>query len=148
VNSSLINLIEIDKGLAHGTVFAGVARQQKTLTANSINATSVIQLTGMDEPTGTSTVGPDVTIGLLNISGGTSFTLNFDTNDIGSVLTSHFTNGSIASFDPATGRAVVSAPGDFQAGFVDSAVIYLYDQGAGFFIDTDISTPNGTPPNQ
>lgn len=147
-NASTLTLIQIDKGLTHGTVQAGTAHLQKTLTSDSVNAKSVIQLTGMDEPTGTSTVGPAVIIGVLNISGGNSFTLNYDFNDIGSVSVAHFNNGSIASFDPATGRAVVSAPGDFQAGFVDSAVIYLYDQGAGYFIETDISTPNGTPPDQ
>jgi hypothetical protein len=148
VNTNLVNLIQIDAGLQFGTVQAGIARKQNALTADSVNATSIIQLTGMDEPTGTSTVGTVVTIGQLIITGGNAFNLIFDTNDLGAVLTSHFTNGSIASFDPATGRAVVSAPGDFAAGFVSSAVIYYYDQGAGFFIDTDISTPNGTPPDQ
>src|SRR5215467_998560 len=148
VNADLVHLIQIDKGLNHGTVQAGVARRQKALTSDSVNSTSVIQLTGMDEPTGTSNVGPAVTVGVMTISGGTSFTLTFDTNDLGTNLTSHFTNGSIASFDPATGRAVLSAPGDFQAGFVDSAVMYFYDQGSAFFIDTDISTPDGTPPDQ
>ncbi len=148
VNSNLLKLIQIDKGLNHGTVQAGTAQKQKQLTSDSINAKSVIQLTGMDEPTGTSNVGPAVIIGVLTISGGNAFILNYDFNDIGSVANSHFTNGSIASFDPATGRAVISAPGDFKAGFVDSAVIYLYDQGAGYFIDTDISTPDGTPPDQ
>jgi hypothetical protein len=147
-NANSLTLIQIDKGLTHGTVQAGSAHKQNALTSDSINAKSVIQLTGMDEPTGTSNVGPAVIIGVLTISGGNSFVLNYDFNDIGSVSASHFTNGSIASFDPATGRAVVSAPGDFQAGFVDSAVIYLYDQGAGYFIDTDISTPDGTPPDQ
>jgi len=27
-------------------------------------------------------------------------------------------------------------------------VMYFYDQGSAFFIDTDISTPDGTPPDQ
>lgn len=148
VNSELFNLVQIDRGLLNGAVQAGVARKQKTLTADTVNATSVLQMTGMDEPTGTSNVGPDVTIGVLNVSSGTAFNLTLDNNDIGTVLTSHPAAGVIGSFDPATGRAVLSSDGGFNAGFVDSAVAYFYDQGSAFIIDTDISTPDGTPPDQ
>jgi hypothetical protein len=148
VDSSHIRLIQIDPALKFGTVQAGTAVLQKSLTTDSINAKSVLQLTGMDEPTGTSNVGPDVIIGVMTISSGNSFDLTLDTNDLGTIVTSHLVNGSITSFDPATGRAVLSSQGGFESGFVDSAVIYLYDQGSGFLIDTDISTPNGTPPNQ
>ncbi|MBZ5501189.1 MAG: hypothetical protein LAN59_02970 [Acidobacteriia bacterium] len=148
VDSAHFLLIQIDRGLQTGTVQTGKAIAQKTLTADSVNATSVLQLTGMDEPTGTSTVGPAVIIGVLSTSSGNAFSLTFDSNDIGTILTSHLASGSIASFDPATGRAVLSSPGGFNSGFVDSAVMYLYDQAAGFFIDTDISTPPGTPVDQ
>ena len=148
VSAQRFHLIQIDRGLLNGSVFAGVARQQKMLTADSINATSVLQMTGMDEPTGTSNVGPDVTIGVMTISGGNTFNLTLDNNDLGTVITAHPADGTITSFDPATGRAVISSDGGFNAGFVDSAVLYLYDQGAGFIIDTDISTPDGTPPDQ
>jgi hypothetical protein len=140
VDSSHIRLIQIDQGLKFGTVQAGSAVRQKTLTAASINAASVLQLTGMDEPAGTSNVGPDVIIGVMTTSNGNAFNLTFDTNDVGAILTSHLANGSITSFDPATGRAVLSSPGGFGSGFVDSSVIYLYDQGSGFFIDADISS--------
>jgi hypothetical protein len=148
VDSDQIRLIEIDTGLNYGTVQAGTAILQKTLTASSIQSTSVLQLTGMDEPSGTDTPGPDVIIGVMNISAQNNFTLTFDSNDLGSVLISHPAAGTITSFDPTTGRAIVSDPGGFESGFVDSAVIYLYDHGDGFAIDTDISTPDGTPPNQ
>ena len=149
MDSSHIRLIEIDQGGTFGTVQAGTAIQQKTLTSDSVNTSaSILQLTGMDEASGTNTPGPDVIIGLLNISSGNSFTLTFDSNDLGTVLMSHPASGAISSFDPTTGRAVVSDPGGFESAFVDSAVIYLYDQGSGFFIDTDISTPDGTPPDQ
>ncbi len=148
VDSAHFLLIQIDRGLQTGTVQTGKAIAQKALTADSVNATSVLQLTGMDEPSGTSTVGPAVIIGVLSTSGGNAFNLNFDSNDIGTILVSHNDNGDIASFDPSTGRVVLSSPGGFNSGFVDSAVGYLYDKGAGFLIDTDISTPNGTPPDQ
>ena len=148
VDAGHVRLIEIDRGLNYGTVQAGTAVLQKTLSANSIQATSVLQLTGMDEPSGTDTPGPDVIIGVMAISAQNSFNLTFDSNDLGSVLRSHPAAGTLTSFDPTTGRAVLSDPGGFESGFVDSAVIYLYDQGDGFVIDTDISTPNGTPPNQ
>jgi len=149
VDAGHIRLIEIDSGVNFGTVQAGTAVHQAALTADSINATSVIQLTGMDEASGTNTPGPDVIIGVMTISGGNAFTLTFDYNDLGVVSSQHHpAPGSIASFDPSTGRAVISYPGGFQTGFMDSAVIYLYDQGSGFIIDTDISTPDGTPPDQ
>lgn len=148
VDASHIRLVQIDPGLTTGTVQSGDAYLQKSLTADSVNTTSVLQLTGMDEPSGTSTVGPAALIGVLSVTEGTSFSLTFDSNDVGTVLTSHPAAGSISSFDPATGRAVLSSPGGFGSGFVDSAVLYLYDTGTGFFIDTDPSTPDGTPPDQ
>lgn len=148
IDSDHMRLIEIDQGLNYGTVQAGTAVLQHALTASSIQATSVLQLTGMDEPSGTDSPGPDVIIGVMNISAQNNFNLTFDSNDLGSVLTSHPAAGAITSFDPTTGRAVLSDPGGFESGFVDSAVIYLYDKGDGFAIDTDISTPNGTPPDQ
>jgi hypothetical protein len=145
VDASHFLLIQIDRGVQTGTVQTGSAIAQKTLSADSVNTTSVLQLTGMDEPSGTSTVGPAVIIGQLAITAGTAFNLNFDSNDVGTILTSHNDNGDIVSFDPATGRAVLSSPGGFNSGFVDNAVLYFYDQGSGFLIDTDPSTPNGTP---
>jgi hypothetical protein len=148
VDADHLRLIQIDPGLKFGTVQAGAAIQQKGLTADSVNARSVLQLTGMDELSGTDTPGPDVIIGVMTMSGGNAFSMTFDSNDLGTILTSHPAAGSISSFDPATGRAVLSDVGGFESGFVDSAVVYLYDQGAGFLIDTDVSTPDGTPPNQ
>lgn len=148
VDGTAINIIQIGAGLKYGTIQSGTARSQKTLTTDSVNATSVIQLTGMDEPSGTSNVGPAVLIGVISISGGNVFNLTFDSNDIGTILTSHPASGSIASFDPATGRAVLSAPGGFSTGFIDAGVAYLYDVGTGYFIENDISTPDGTPPDQ
>lgn len=147
VDSDDFRLIEIDQGLVFGTVAAGSAIMQQSLTANSINtAASVLQLTGMDEPTGTNTPGPDVIIGVMTISGGNSFTMTFDSNDIGATVTSNPAAGSITSFDPTTGRAVLSYPGGFESAFVDSGVFYMYNTGAGFFIDTDITTTNVNPP--
>ncbi len=148
VDSTRFLLVQIGEGLKYGTVQAGTARAQKSLTASSIQTTSVLQLTGMDEPTGTSTVGPAVIIGVMAVGTENSFNLTFDSNDLGTILVSHPASGSISSFDPVTGRAVLSSPGGFGSGFVDSAVIYLYDTGSGFFIDSDISTPDGTPPDQ
>lgn len=148
VDSDHLRLVQIDPGTKYGTVQAGTAVRQKSLTADSVNGTGILQLTGMDEPSGTSTVGPAVLVGAMNISSGNSFYLTFDSNDVGTILTSHPANGALASFDPATGRAVISAPGGFGSGFVDSAVMYFYDAGSAFFIDMDPSTPDGTPPDQ
>jgi hypothetical protein len=163
VNASQLNLIQIANDTTFGTLQAGIARLQKPLTANSVNTTSVLQMTGLD---GTSTpngvvFGPDVIIGVMNITpiaGGSTFSVNFYQNDLGSVISKQpdpntgapGENGTIL-FDPATGRGVLSdgpnfptnVPpcGGFSSGFVNSAVFYLYDTGRGFIIDTDISTP-------
>ena len=148
VSSQQLNLIEIDQGLKFGTVQAGIAQQQKALTANSVNTISILQLTGMDSPSGTNNIGPAVIIGQMKISGGATFNLNFDSNDLGTILTNHPASGAVASFDPSTGRGTLAAPGiGFNSGFVDLAVFYLSDTGSGFLIDADPSTPNGTPPN-
>lgn len=152
VNSGQLNMIEIDNGATSG-VQAGVAYAQKLpFGADTVNSTSVLQLTGMDAVPGTvNGIGPDVMIGVLKISGGSTFTLTFDENDLGKVLTKHLAGGTV-SFDPATGRGVFSDPGGFESGFMDSAVFYTYDAGKAFVIDADISTcvtsgPCILPPN-
>jgi hypothetical protein len=169
VNASQLNLIEIANDTTFGTVQAGIARLQKPLTASSVNTTSVLQMTGLDSTytaTHTAVYGPDVIIGVMNITtaatGEITFGLNFDENDLGNFISKQpdpntgapAENGQIV-FDPNTGRGVLSdgpsvvagqpTCGGFSAGFVNSAVFYLYDVGRGFIIDTDISTP--TVPN-
>lgn len=147
VDSSHFLLLEIDHGTAFGTVFAGVARSQAALTAASVNGISVIQLTGFDEPSGTSNVVPVVIVGLLTVTGGNAYSLTFDINNIGVPLTQHGANGAVA-FDPTTGRATLTAPDGFSSSFVNAGALYLYDNGKGFFIEEDVSTPDGTPPDQ
>jgi hypothetical protein len=147
VNSGQLNLIETSADTAFGTVQAGLAQIQKPLIASSVNMTSVLQMTGMDAVPGTqNSIGPDVIIGVLTVSGGSAVDLFFDSNDLGTILTSHNSGNGIVVFDPNTGRGVISISGGFNSGFVESAVFYLYDTGEGFIIDADPSTPNGTPP--
>jgi hypothetical protein len=151
VNSSQLNVIEVDQGLMFGTVQAGVARKQVSLSADSVNTSpaSVLQMTGMDAIPGTANgIGPDVIIGVMTISTANGFSMTFDSNDLGAILTEHPSTGIVTSFDPTTGRGVLSNGGGFNAGFVNSAAFYLYDVGSGFIIDIDPSTPNGTPPDQ
>jgi hypothetical protein len=151
VNSGQLNLIQTDPGRTFGTAQAGVARLQKSLTAISIFGNSVIQMTGMDVQPGTQALGPDVIIGVMNVApgnqNGSFFNLTFDSNDIGIILANHPAGGFVTSFDPATGRGLIHVAGGFQTGFVNDATFYLYDQGAGFIIDSDPSTPPGTPIN-
>jgi hypothetical protein len=147
IDSTHFLLIEIDRGLTFGTVFAGVARLQTQLTAASVNGVTILQLTGMDEPPATSNVQPVVLVGQLTVTSGTSYDLLFDVNHFGNILSGHGANGSV-TFDPATGRAVLSAPDGYASNFVNTAVWYLYDQGKGFLIEEDPSSPNGTPSNE
>ncbi len=141
VDSSQINLIEIENGSS--TVEAGVGRAQSSMNASSVNMTSVLQLTGMNHASGTNDVAPDAMIGLATIKGNSSLDVLFDSNNVGTVLNKVSVNGSVASFDPGTGRGVLSVTGGFTSGFVNSAVFYLYDSGDGFLIDTDTTTPGG-----
>jgi len=151
VSVNQLNIIQTDPGMKFGTAQAGVARLQQPLTAQSVFATSVLQMTGMDVQPGTQIIGPDVIIGVMNVApgnqNGSFFNLNFDSNDIGIILTNHPAGGFVSSFDPATGRGVINVAGGFQTGFVNTATFYLYDVGKGFIIDSDLSTPPGTPPN-
>jgi len=152
VNSGQLNLIEIAADSLFGTVQAGVARIQNPLTASSVNTKSVLQMTGMDAVPGTQNgIGPDVIIGVLTVTAGNApgvsvVDLFFDSNDLGNIETSHDSGNGVIQFDPNSGRGVISISGGFESGFVDSAVFYLFDAGAGFIIDTDPSTPTGTPP--
>jgi hypothetical protein len=153
VNASQLYLIQIDPGHTFGTAQAGVARAQAQLTADSANTIgqSVLQMTGMDTPTGTDNIGPDVIIGTMSIQGATAtsgtFSITFDSNDLGTILTNHPAAGTLMSFDPTTGRGVLAINGGFNTGFMDSAVFYLYQQGDGFIIDADPSTNTGITNN-
>lgn len=139
VDASHFFLIEMDKGAVFGTVFGGQAVMQNGLTASSVNGVSVIQLTGFDVR-GTSPVLPVVIVGLLNVSGGSTFSVHFDINDIGQFLIGEGASGTV-TFDPTTGRAALTAPTGFSGGnFLDAGAWYLYDTGKGFFVEEDIST--------
>jgi hypothetical protein len=137
VNSGQINLIEIDNGSTSGAQ-AGVAYAQNA--PSVADTTSVMQLTGLDTAGGT---GPDVLIGLLQISG-TQFTLSFDENDLGVIKPPEHHVGNM-SYDPTTGRGTFSDPGGFESGFMDLAVFYLYDTGKGIVIDADSYAPGPGP---
>jgi hypothetical protein len=152
VSANQVYMVQTDPGHMFGTTQAGIARAQATLTADSVNTLgpSVLQMTGMDSPTGTQNIGPDVIIGVMTIQGAPSsgvFNLTFDSNDLGTILTDHPAPGTLASFDPTTGRGVLSVAGGFNTGFVNSAVFYLYDAGEGFIIDADPSTNTGITNN-
>lgn len=136
VNDVEMFLMEIDSGAKPGTLLAGVARQQAMFDMNSPSTTAVLQMTGLDTVQGGNTLAPDVIIGAMSISGG-SFTLTFDTNDSGSVQTGQQVAGSVLSFDPSTGRGVISIAGGSTSGFMDTAIFYLYSSGEGFLIDAD-----------
>jgi hypothetical protein len=152
VNAKQLNLIQTDPSPTLGTAQGGVARQQQSLTATSIFGNSVLQWTGMDAVPGTQDIGPSVLIGVMNVApgnqNGSFFNLTFDSNDLGIILANHPATGFVSTFDPATGRGHIHVAGGFQTGFVNEATFYLYDQGAGFIIDSDLSTPDGTPPDQ
>ena len=132
VNSRQLNLLEIDSGGTLMTLQSGTAQRQITLDANSINMTSVVALTGTTLLNGgTSTA---VIIGVVNITGGTSVSVNYESN-IGGGNTNQnpsiVTGGSVyqSIFDPSTGRALLANT------FFTSAAVYLYDTGKGFLID-------------
>jgi hypothetical protein len=149
VNAGQLDLIQIDPGHTFGTVQAGMALAQTQLTSSSVNTIgpSVLQMTGMDSPTGTQNIGPDVIIGVMTVFSGTTFNVTFDSNDLGNILTNHPAPGTISSFDPTTGRGVITVNGGFNTGFMNSAVFYLYDAGKGFIIDADPSTNTGITNN-
>jgi hypothetical protein len=130
VNSSQLNLVEIDGGGTLKTLQAGTARNQAALTAASINATSVVALTGMTSVGTPPAPSPDVIVGVLTMASGASPSGTFDSNNAGTVVTANSTTGVFeAAFDQQTGRCVIRGP------FVADAAIYLYGTGSGFLVD-------------
>ncbi len=139
VSSKQLNLVEIDAGLTLGTVQSGTARiQNLPFTAGSINMTSVLQMTGVHGVPGTATFAPGVIAGVMKIADAAMFKLTFDENLVGVILKDTVAAGTVFSFDPATGRGVLLAPGaGFDRGFTVSAAFYLSDAGSGYVIDAD-----------
>jgi hypothetical protein len=148
VDSTQFALIEIDNGQTFGTVQAGTAHLQKPLTAASVSATIVFQMTGIDTSFGTQNLGSAVAIGVISVAPGNALNLTYDSNDAGTVLTARPASGQIISFDQITGRGVLSVSKGANAGVLNSAAFYLYDTDTGFLIDADPTTPPGTPPDQ
>jgi len=136
VSAQQLNLVEIDTGGSLHTVQSGTAQLQNALTASSINATSVIALTGVNR----TNTASSVIIGVLSIAGGNASTATFDTNNGGTVATAQTTSGVFFSpFDPTTGRCLIANSPSIATNFVGASLIYLYDTGKGFLIDV---TPN------
>jgi hypothetical protein len=148
VNAAQLKLIEIDDGKTFGTVLAGTARLQNSLSASSVIATSVFQMTGVDQAGPSQAYGPAVLIGVMSVSPGSLLKVTFDSNDVGTVMTTRTASGQIVSFDPPSGRGVLSLANPQNGGFPTTAVFYLYDAGAGFLIDADATSPPGTPADQ
>jgi len=140
-----LNLIQIGGGFSFGTVLAGTARSHAPEfdPINGVYQTSVIQLVGVETPQGSNTAAPDAVIGVMSIAKDNSVALVFDSNNAGVVSVGKTLSGALVSYDSNTGRGVLSIPGGFQGGFVDSAVFYLYDNGEGYLIDADPSTVGG-----
>lgn len=138
VNAQQLDLLEVDTGGSLMTLQSGTAQRQNTLTANSINATSVVALTGAAPLSGVPSTA--VIVGVMSITGGTSVSLNYESNYAGgntsqnpSVVTGSVYQGL---FDTATGRALL------QNTFFASAAVYLYDTGKGFLIDITSGSPS------
>jgi hypothetical protein len=142
VNAGQLKFFQTGGGFSFGTLLSGTANAH-TLdfdSSNGVFQTSVIQLTGMETRQNSATISPDVAIGVLTVHKDNSVSLICDTNNAGGVATSQKLSGTLQSYDPNTGRGVLSIPGGFQAGFLDTAAFYLYDNGAGFLIDIDPSS--------
>jgi hypothetical protein len=137
VNAQQMDLIQVDAGGTLLTVQSGTAQRQNTLTANSLDTTSVVALTGRATLNGAPSTA--VIVGVLTVSG-TGVSVNYEYNIGGSPnpnLAPATNSGSFyAPLDPATGRAILLHT------FLNSTVaVYLYDSGRGFLVDI---TPTNT----
>ena len=139
VFGSELYLMQIGGGFDFGTVLAGTARGDAPSfdPATAPFHTSIVQMTGVDTPAGSNVASPDVKIGAMSIATDNSVSLTFDSNDAGMVQTGVTITGTLTFYDTNTGRGVVSFPGGFNSGFMDTAVFYLFDNGDGFIIDGD-----------
>lgn len=139
VNSSLLNLIEIDSGGSLKTVQAGTAQAQQALSANSVHSTSVMALTGLN--TANVPPAPSVIVGVINSNLVTppscmlaSPCIRYDVNDAGTVAVtqSPTTPQILTPLDTTTGRFVVSDTFEFSLWYV---AIYISDAGTGYVLD-------------
>ena len=147
VDSAHFDLIEVDNGSTFKTVQSGVATLQTAIDANSVNTTSIVQMTGVGAATGSASGAPAVVIGRMIISGGSTLQMSFDGNNAGTIVTERSLSGTVTSFDPATGRGTISVTGGFGQGFVDTVVFYLSAAGAGVMIDGDPTGVDGAGNN-
>src|SRR5262249_34850979 len=108
VNSQQLNLLQTDSGGAYMTVQSGTAQRQMPLTADSINARCVAAFTGTT--TNAAGVSTSAIIGVVAVSGGAANT-EFEFNNGGNVSSGQLPvispAGSVFSYDPSTGRAVL-----------------------------------------
>ncbi|MGC2719017.1 MAG: hypothetical protein WA209_05465, partial [Candidatus Acidiferrales bacterium] len=121
------------------TQFVGQMRTQGSLTSGSASGSTIFGVIGGDFINEQQFQGVVASAGAGNIVfSGTSASVNFDLNDAGDVATSF--GGSpltgTVTFDPTTGRGVLTMNGGFSAGFIDSLVFYLESTGKGVMLDT------------
>jgi hypothetical protein len=149
VFGSQLYFVQTGGGFDFGTVQAGTARGDAPSfdPSSAPFHTSIVQITGEDAPGGSPVPSPDVAIGALTIAPDKSASLTFDSNDAGTVKTGTTIAGTLTFYDTNTGRGVISFPGGFDAGFMDTAVFYLFDNGTGFIIDGDAQSA-GTAGNR
>lgn len=134
VNAQLLNLIETDSGGTYLTVQSGTAQLQQAITATTLNATSVVALTGTTVSSGST--APSVIVGVLTVSGGDtpapSVTASFEYNSAGHVPPSQTpvsAVGSLFNYNQSTGRLVLVNTLFF------GAAVYLSDVGKGYVVD-------------
>jgi hypothetical protein len=163
VSSTQFLLIETDDDAQFMNL--GIARGQTSLTASSVNGVGAFGIIGGDDGgQAESGIESSVAVGQLTITGGNTASVVCDLNDAGdeeqcdsgtqmaanktagptkstskSTIKSNVVPTPIAgtvTFDPTTGRGVVTFPSGYDDGFIDSAVFYLEANGAGVLLDS------------
>jgi len=132
--------IEIDPPGAVQTVFAGVANKQNfPFSPSTVNtAASVFALTGVD-----AAVADDIsTIGLLTVTGSSTASLLWDTDDAGLISSQITSAGQTVMFDQSTGRGTITVASGYTNGLFDAAVFYLTSSGKGFLLDATAGSNN------
>jgi hypothetical protein len=147
ISANKFYLLENNTSTQSSTQFVGEARTQSlsSLTASSPNGAGIFGLIGGDLELDQDNVLFDfasVTAGNLNITGGTTATVNYDLNDAGSISSSTadgVVTGTV-TFDPTKGRGTIAFPNGYTSGFIDSATFYLEANGKGVMLDTTRNT--------
>jgi hypothetical protein len=126
---------------ATGTMTADFSGQSTPFTSTTVVTTgAVFGIAGLD----TAASNEITAVGQLQVTGTgpTGGTVNWDSNDAGSIFGPVSLASQAVTFDPTTGRGTVTVTSGAANGLGDALVFYLTAPGTGFLMDATAAATN------